>query len=365
MEYTGIDNNTGKEVSVYIYTVKVSKNVFSTLTVQNVDPKLFLKNFDGQIVKDLKHMDTVIPVMAARRNDYKENDQLENENGRAQKNYKKEEITEKEDLNMLLAKLQTLVGLQKVKDEVNTLINATKIRKMREEQRLKQSPMSLHLVFSGNPGTGKTTVARILAKIYQELGVLKKGHLVEVDRSGLVAGYVGQTALKVQEVVSKAIGGILFIDEAYSLTVNRGESDFGIEAVDTLIKIMEDNRDKLIVIVAGYSELMEQFLLSNPGLKSRFNTFIHFDDYNSSELYDIFVRLCKEYNYKLSSEATNYIQKYFEKIYTQRKTNFANGRDVRNYFEKVMKKQSNRLVTDRNVTRDELLTFELVDCIIE
>lgn len=272
-----------------------------------------------------------------------------------------EEVENKESLQELLEELNSLTGLDDVKKDVNSLINLLQIRKIREERGMKQIPMSLHLVFSGNPGTGKTTVARLLAKIYYNLGVLTKGHLVEVDRSGLVGGYVGQTAIKVQEVIQKSLGGILFIDEAYSLTANKGENDYGLEAVDTLLKGMEDHRDDLVVIVAGYPDLMNEFLNSNPGLRSRFNKFINFADYNPKELVDIFKNMCNKSGYSATEECIEYVQKYFEKRYMTRNINFANGRDVRNFFEMAMVNQANRLSCDMNISNEELEELTLAD----
>ncbi len=278
----------------------------------------------------------------------------------SEKNFECDESKKKPTLEELFQELNKLVGLNSVKNDVKTLINFTKIQKMKKERGLKTIPLSLHLVFSGNPGTGKTTVARLLAELYREIGVLSKGQLIEVDRSGLVGGYVGQTALKVQGVVEKALGGILFIDEAYALS-GKGEGDYGQEAIDTLLKAMEDHRDDFVVIVAGYPQLMEQFLESNPGLRSRFNKFINFDDYSPQEMCKIFGRFCNENGMGMTKEAQNVAKKFLFDLYLNRSKNFANARDVRNYFEKALQNQANRVVQLTNPTEKDLVQFDADD----
>ena len=237
------------------------------------------------------------------------------------------------ELDAAMAELSSLVGLEEVKRQVNIMVNLLQVQQMRADQGMKVADISKHMVFTGNPGTGKTTVARLLARIYKALGVLRTGQLVEVDRSGLVRGYVGQTATQTQEVISQALGGVLFIDEAYALTVHKGENDFGQEAVDTLLKAMEDHRDDLVVIVAGYTDLMEQFLSSNPGLRSRFANTIHFADYSADQLLAILQINLKKQEYQLSDAAEKRAWEMIKDRVAHKPDNFANARDIRNFME--------------------------------
>ena len=263
-------------------------------------------------------------------------------------------------LEELLAELDALVGLERVKADVRQLINFLKVQKLREEQGLKTMPASRHLVFYGNPGTGKTTVARLVSQIYRTLGVLRRGHLVETDRAGLVAGYVGQTALKVREAATKALGGVLFIDEAYTLA-SGGAGDFGQEAVETLLKMMEDHRDELVVIVAGYTGRMQDFLDSNPGLRSRFNKHVRFDDYDERQLTRIFKTFCERADFRVTAEAESALASVFKILTVSRDETFGNARTARNLFEATVSKQANRLVSLPRVDKEILSTIEAAD----
>ena len=270
-----------------------------------------------------------------------------------------EELPPPEKMEDLLAELDGYVGLDVIKDEVRSLINMVKIYKLRQEHDLPTADLSLHMVFSGNPGTGKTMMARLMSRIYRSLGILSKGHLVEVDRSGLVAGYVGQTALKTSKVIEKAMGGVLFIDEAYALN-GKSENDFGQEAIETILKAMEDHRDDLVVIVAGYTELMDDFVHSNPGLESRFNRFMFFPDYTVDEMMGIFDMRCKGSCYTLTEDARPLVRDYIAEESADQES-FGNGRGVRNIFETILVAQNNRLAQMDNITKEDLMLLTTED----
>ena len=296
----------------------------------------------------------------------KEREELEEKEAKEQFMLVKQRIKEREQaeqaakekrMKELMDELYSLVGLDDVKQEIQSLTNLIKIRQLRAAMNMPLMDMSYHMVFTGSPGTGKTTVARLVGKIYKELGILSDGKMIETDRSGLVAGYVGQTAIKVHEIVEQAIGGVLFIDEAYSLVNPDVPNDFGGEAVDTLVKLMEDHRDNLVIIVAGYTEEMKTFLRSNTGLISRFNKFIDFPDYKNEELIEIMGVMASEAGLKMEDAARQKVLENLCKLTDEERVDFGNARGIRNVFEKIVMNQANRLVQIENPTKEQLMSI--------
>lgn len=256
--------------------------------------------------------------------------------------------------------LVNLIGLDNVKSEIITLTNLVQVQQARIKEGLRNTTMSYHLVFTGNPGTGKTTIARIIASIYRDLGILKKGHLVETDRAGLVAGYLGQTAIKTNSVIDEALDGVLFIDEAYSLSED--QDSFGKEAIATLLKRMEDNRDRLVVILAGYTDEMRKFISTNPGLESRFNRYIEFPDYSEEELLKIFMKQIERFEYVIDNDSLEIVKNTIHENFISRDRQFGNARFVRNLFELILANQANRLASGSDISANKLCLIEKEDC---
>ena len=266
-------------------------------------------------------------------------------------------ISENDSLEIVLQELEQLIGLEEVKKDVYELINLLEIQKKRSFEGLKNIDVTLHTVFLGPPGTGKTSVARLLSRIFKHLGFLSKGQMYETDREGMIAGYVGQTAAKVDKVVEESLGGVLFIDEAYALTQNTTGNDYGSEAVNTLLKRMEDHREDLAVVVAGYTEPMKDFVESNPGLRSRFNRFFRFNHFSPEQLFLIFENFCKSSDFIIDADAKEKLTDTFELLYSKKDENFGNARVVRNLFEKCVQNQANRIVNLPLLNQEILKTF--------
>lgn len=257
-----------------------------------------------------------------------------------------------------IEELDNLVGLTEVKKQIRSFINVLQVKKRCDELGIRRDPISMHMVFSGNPGTGKTTVARILGRIYKEKGLLSKGHLVEVSRADLVGKYAGYTAKMVKDVFKEAKGGVLFIDEAYSLVSNEG---YGDEAISMIVKLMEDYREDLVVIVSGYPDLMQEFIVSNPGLRSRFPFTVRFPDYTGDELAQIYEIFCRDNEIECPTSVMNEVRAYFDREVAKKNCSAGNGRSARNYFEQMLMNQANRLFGKENIARHDLCSFTLAD----
>ena len=264
-------------------------------------------------------------------------------------------------LEDVVNEINSLVGLQSIKAEVQSLINMLHVQRLRKQAGLPDINQSNHMVFYGNPGTGKTTIARRLGDIYRHLGILSSGHFIETDRAGLVGGYLGQTAIKTNEVLNSALGGILFIDEAYTLSPKQNQDQYGQEAIDTILKFMEDHRDNLVVIVAGYQDLMREFLQSNPGIRSRFNKYFFFEDYGHDELEKIFYLMADKGHYFVTSDAEEHLRSLLIEMVESKSPNFGNGRTIRNFFEKTVSNQSDRIIRQGLSEKLELMRIDLSD----